>query len=346
MKHEFLKEIVETYSPSGYEDELQLKLYNHYKEWCNTFKTDNRGTLTAIYNETSDFKVMLIAHADEISLVVNGYNSDGSLRVDKNGGIRTKLYVGQRVVVISGNNKYYGIMGTNSSMQKASDLGVDALFVDCGFNNSEDAKNHIKLGAYVVHTAGYQKMQNDLVCARAFDDRLGDYIIHEAALKAYQKGCSSQIMVTTSTGEENTGRGAYSSASILKPDVAIVVDVTFSNDYKGADNENDVILGKGGVICEGSVPNRKLNQMLKECALELNLPVQYEVWQGRTGTDGDTILKTNEDPAIVLFSIPLRYMHSPVEVASLKDIESMIDILALLLQKLNKDTNLKPFELN
>ena len=88
MKHEFLKEIVETYSPSGYEDELQKKLYNHYKEWCNTFKTDNRGAMTAIYNEKGDFKVMLIAHADEISLVVNGYNSDGSLRVDKNGGIR------------------------------------------------------------------------------------------------------------------------------------------------------------------------------------------------------------------------------------------------------------------
>lgn len=346
MKHEFLKEIVETYSPSGYEDELQKKLYNHYKKWCNTFKTDNRGAMTAIYNEKSDFKVMLIAHADEISLVVNGYNGDGSLRVDKNGGIRTKLYVGQRVVIISDGNKYYGIMGTNNSMQKASDLGVDSLFVDCGFKDMEDAKAHIKLGSYVIHTAGYQEMQNDMVCARAFDDRLGDYIIHEAALKAYQNGCSSQIMVTTSTGEETTGRGAYSAASMLKPDAAIVVDVTFSNDYKGADNENDVILGKGGVICEGSVPNRKLNQMLKECALELNLPIQYEVWQGRTGTDGDTILRTNEDTPIVLFSIPLRYMHSPVEVASLKDVESMIDILALLLQKLNKDVDLKPFKLN
>lgn len=183
-----------------------------------------------------------------------------------------------------------------------------------------------------------------MICARAFDDRLGDYIIHEAAKKAY-KDTNAQILVTTSTGEETTGRGAYSSAMMMKPDLCIVVDVTFSGDYPNANIENDVALGKGGVICRGSVINRKLNEMLVETAKELNEPLQYEVWQGRTGTDGDTILKTNIDTPIVLFSIPLRYMHSPVEVASKYDIDSMIKVLSSFLKKINKNIGLAPYKL-
>lgn len=109
--------------------------------------------------------------------------------------------------------------------------------------------------------------------------------------------------------------------------------------------ENDVALGKGGVICRGSVINRKLNEMLVETAKELNEPLQYEVWQGRTGTDGDTILKTNIDTPIVLFSIPLRYMHSPVEVASKYDIDSMIKVLSSFLKKINKNIGLAPYKL-
>lgn len=344
MSYKILRELVEAYSPSGCEDSVQKVLYKNYKTSDNHFVVDNRGAMTAIYNENNDYKVMLIAHADEISLVVNGYNEDGTLKVDSNGGIRTKLYVGQRVVIISNDKKYYGVMGYNSDMLKKEKLEVSDLFVDLGFKDSLEAKSNIELGSFVIHNENYLELQNNMICARAFDDRLGDYIIHEAAKKAY-KDTNAQILVTTSTGEETTGRGAYSSAMMMKPDLCIVVDVTFSGDYPNANIENDVALGKGGVICRGSVINRKLNEMLVETAKELNEPLQYEVWQGRTGTDGDTILKTNIDTPIVLFSIPLRYMHSPVEVASKYDIVSMIKVLSSFLKKINKNIGLAPYKL-
>lgn len=340
MEHEFLKQLVETPSPTGSEEILQKLIYNHYKSKDVKFYTDTRSTLTGIYNEDSDFKVMLISHADEISLVVTGYNEDGSLQVRGNGGIKPSLYIGQRVQIISDDKIYNGVMGVNDDIIKKDNVKTSDLFVDLGFESKNDAKAHIKLGSYVIHNVGFEKLQNNLVTARAFDDRVGAYIIHEAAKKAY-KNSNCQILVSTSTGEENTGRGAYSVSSKFKPDVAVVVDVTYTSDYKGAQTDNDISLSKGGVICKGSIINKKLNQMLEDCAKALNIPVQFEVWQGKTGTDGDTILKTNEDVAIVLFSLPLRYMHSPVEVISLYDVESMIEVLSIFLTKLNKEVNLK-----
>ena len=148
------------------------------------------------------------------------------------------------------------------------------------------------------------------------------------------------------TGEETTGRGAFASASRLKPDVCVAVDVTYATDYKDPGEAGDVSLGKGGVICRGSVPNAKLNEILEESAKELNLPVQFEVFAGRTGTDADTMLKTGDGIPQTLFSIPLRYMHSPVEVLSVKDVDSMIDVLALFLTKLNGDISLLPYSLD
>lgn len=340
MKHEFLKKLVETPSPTGYEEKLQKLIYNHYKSNDITFLTDTRSTLTGIYNKDLDFKVMLMAHADEIGLVVTGYNPDGSLQVEKNGGIKPSLYIGQRVSIICDDVVYNGVMGVNDVNTNKEKVSCSDLFVDLGFENKEEAASYIKLGSHIIHNEKYDYLNNNLVCARAFDDRVGAYIIHEAALKAYKKS-SCQILVSTSTGEENTGRGAYSVSCKFKPDVAIVVDVTYASDYYGAICNNNVLLGKGGVICKGSIINKKLNQMLEQCAKELEKPVQFEVWQGKTGTDGDTILKTNEDVAIVLFSLPLRYMHSPVEVISLSDVESMIDVLALFLERINSKTNLK-----
>ena len=190
------------------------------------------------------------------------------------------------------------------------------------------------------------ELQNDKLAGRAFDDRIGVYIIFEAAKKAIEMGAKAGIYATATTGEETTGRGAYSSSSRLKADVCVSVDVTYATDYKNPGEPGDVSLGKGGVICRGSIPNAKLNELLEESAKELELPVQFEVFAGRTGTDSDTMLKTCEGIPQALFSIPLRYMHSPVEVLSAKDVDSMIDVLALFLTKLDGSVSLLPYTLD
>jgi endoglucanase len=346
MSKKIFCDMISCLSPSGFEQNLQKFIYQTYKRDFNSFEVTEKGVLTATYNKEKDFSVMLMAHADEISLIVDGYNSDGSLHVAKNGGIRTKLYVGCKVKVLTLSNKVlYAVMGVRGDVQAKSDISIDELYVDCGFLSENEAKENVELGSYVIHDTDTRELANNRISGRAIDDRIGDYIIHEAALKAYNQGSENKIFVSTTTGEENTGRGAYQIAQIKKPNIVVAVDVTYAPDYQGAGEPGSVKLGKGGVICNGSVPNRALNNLLKECANELNLPYQEEVFAGRTGTDGDTALKTLDGPAIVLYSIPLRYMHSPSEVVDFNDVENMIEVLARFLVKVNEKTNLMPYSL-
>ena len=346
MDQKLLSEIIECPSPSGREAVLQQYLYAHYKNDFERFSTDEQGNLTAIHNEQAAFRVVIAAHADEISLVVSGYNGDGSLQVMQNGGVRPKLYVGAKVRVLAPGGVIYGAVGTNSDLQKRETVKAKDLFIDIGCSTREEAEEAVPKGSYVVHDTDVRPLLHGRYSGRAFDDRIGVYVAFEAAKKAAKAGTKAAIFCTATTGEETTGRGAYAAASKLKPNCCVSVDVTYSTDYQGADSEGDVSLGKGGAICRGSIPNARLNDLLTECAKELDLPVQYEVFPGRTGTDSDTMLRTLEGVPQVLFSIPLRYMHSPVEVLDEKDVDSMVDVLALFLQKLDESYDLNPFTLD
>ncbi len=306
---------------------------------------DEKGTLTGVHEGEGRFKVLLAGHADEISLIVDGYNSDGSMKVQSNGGVRAPIYLGAKVRILTANGEVSGVVGVNRGLLKKGDLEPKDLFIDIGCPDMESAEKVVPKGSYIVHDIDITELQNGLLAGRAFDDRIGVYVIYEAAKKAICAGAKNTIFCTATTGEETTGRGAFSAASRLKPDVCVAVDVTFATDYSGAGESGDVKIGKGGVICHGSTPNAKLNKLLAECAAELNLPVQYEVWPGRTGTDADTMLRTHEGVPQVLFSIPLRYMHSPIEVLSIADVDSMVDVLALFLQKLDENYDLMPYSL-
>lgn len=345
MDEKLLQEVMETIAPSGKEEMLQKCLYRHYKNDFDSFEVDTQGSLTGIYNRNASFKIQLAAHADEISLIVTGYNSDGSLQTERNGGIQPKLYVGSKVRILTSSGIVMGVVGTNSSLNKKDQVNADELFVDIGCDNADEAKNIVPKGSYIVHDTDMAELQNGKLAARAFDDKIGVFIIFEAAKKAMKKKAGSAIFATATTGEETTGRGAYASASKYCPDVCVAVDVTYATDYANHGEAGDVAIGKGGVICRGSIPNSRLNELLEKCAEELKLPVQHEVFAGRTGTDADTMIKTAKGIPQVLFSVPLRYMHSPVEVLSKKDVDSMIDILALFLQKLDGTYQLAPYTL-
>ena len=140
-------------------------------------------------------------------------------------------------------------------------------------------------------------------------------------------------------------RGAYWAASKVKPDVAIAVDVTYAQDYPGIDpaESGDVKLGGGPVICNSSIANKKVNELLKNCARENGIPYQIESFLGRTGTDADKMHQSCEGVVTALLSLPLRYMHSPSEVCHMSDVQNAIDLLANFLCTISGDTNLDPF---
>jgi endoglucanase len=158
-------------------------------------------------------------------------------------------------------------------------------------------------------------------------------------------GCKIGVYVATTVGEETTMRGAYWAASTVKPDVAIAVDVTYAQDYPGTDpaESGDVKLGGGPVICNSSIANKKVNDLLKSCAREHDLPFQVESYMGSTHTDADKIHFSGRGVVTTLVSLPLRYMHSPSEVCHLDDIENSIELLARFLCTIDENFDPNPF---
>ena len=171
------------------------------------------------------------------------------------------------------------------------------------------------------------------------------YIILEALKRAKAMGCSVGVYAATTVGEETTGRGSYWVGSAIRPDVAIVTDVTFASDYPGVDakQSGEVKLGCGGVLCNSSIGSRKVNDLMKAVAKEHNIPYQIESYMGRTYTDADNLHVTGTGVVTALLSLPLRYMHCPCEVCHMDDIENCIELLAQFLCRIDEHIDLDPF---
>lgn len=343
MNQEFLFEMLDTMSVSGHEIGLQKKVIKEMTPYADQIRTDKTGNVICVLNPEADFKVLLAGHIDEIGLIVTHIRADGLLKVAKAGGIRAHAYPGHQVMIHHGENVIPGVVILNDAMK--GDIKDKDLYIDIGAKDADDARKYVEEGDPVHLNTYHLPLQNDLLCARAIDDRGGAFIVLEALKKAKEMGCQIGVYAATTVGEETTMRGAYWAASTVKPDVAIAVDVTYAQDYPGTDpaESGDVKLGAGPVICNSSVANKKVNDLLKQCARENDIPYQLESFLGRTGTDADKMHQTGEGLVTALLSLPLRYMHSPSEVCHLSDIKHTINLLASFLCTINGTTNIDPF---
>lgn len=345
MNKDFLFEMLRTGSVSGNEAELEKKIYDYMQDKADTVTVDELGNVTAAVNPEADFRVLLAGHADEIGLMVSAVGSDGTLMCHKIGGIYVSTYPGHKVRVYTKNGVIYGAVANSEDIAKNKDLEASDLRIDIGAKDKEDALKYVELGDTVTFDTDVREMLNGCITGRALDDRIGAYIVMEALAEARKRGASVGCYAVSTTGEETTGNGAYFTASRVKPNIAIAVDVTYTSDNCGISEAEtgDVAVGKGPVLCNNPSIHKKVNEWLKECAKKLNMDIQIEAAGGRTGTDGDTMHRTGIGVPFALVSIPLRYMHNPDEVGSLKDIQECIDLLAQFLVDCNENMNLKPF---
>lgn len=345
MNKEFLFELLRTGSVSGNEAELEKKIYDYMQDKADLVTVDELGNVTAIVNPDAQFKVLLSGHADEIGLMISAVDSDGMLMVTRIGGIYTTAYPGHKVRIYTKNGILYGAVANSRQIAKSKELDTSDLRIDIGAKDRDDALKYVELGDTVTFDTDVRELLNDCITGRALDDRLGAFIVMEALAEAKKKGASIGCYAVTTTGEETTGNGAYFTASRVKPNIAIAVDVTYTSDNCGisAAETGDIAVGKGPVICNNPSIHKKVNQHLRACAQKLNMALQTEAASGRTGTDGDIIHKTGIGVPFALVSIPLRYMHNPAEVGSLKDVQDCIDLLAEFFVSCTADMNLKPF---
>lgn len=339
MNREFLKDLLTTPSVSGYEEAIQEKVLAFGREFAHTQLTDPAGNAISVVNPKAAHKILLCGHIDEIGFVVTHIDDSGRLRLTSAGGTRPRLYVGSPVQVWHEGNLVSGVIATSSDLVKKEKIEDKDLLVDIGATSKEEAGEAVAVGDPVCADVRVRELMNHCFTCRALDDRTGAFVVLEAAKKAAGQGASIGIYAAATVGEETSGRGAYYAAARVKPDCAIAVDVTWASDAPGTDpgDTGEVKLGEGPVLCKASVVNKKLNALLQETGKELGLHLQWEIATGRTGTDGDTVNRIGEGIPMALVSIPLRYMHSSVEVGNWKDIEACIELLSAFLVRLSRE---------
>jgi len=343
MNLDLLYKLLKTPSPSGHELEIQKVVIEEMKPYADEFyKQQNMNLITAI-NTESPIKVLLSGHIDEISLLIDKVNNDGTCRVLRNGGVRSYAYICQHVYVLTKKGLVPGVFGYLPGNDKTSPK-IEDLILDLGTSSKEETLELVEVVDPIIHQYEYEHLYKDMFAARALDDRLGAYICLEAMKKAKEKGTKNGVYVSTTVGEETTGRGAMSAANFVKPTCAIIVDVTYANDIRYLEyHSGEVCLGKGPTLTWGSLMNKPMHEKMLELAKKLGFNVQYDVCPSRTFTDTDNIFSRFDGVPCYLVNIPLRYMHSSVEVCNLKDVEEIIDLIAEFIIELDENFNFNPF---
>ena len=348
MEDKFLFNLLSTPTVSGCEEAGQALAEAYCASFAEQMQTDDMGNFIAAVNPKAPFRVLLCGHMDEIGFRVTHIDERGFLHVQRAGGVRPKLYLGAPMQVLheAGGRlrRVPGVGAVSSGLLKKEDVEDTDLLIDIGASSRDEAASLVSVGDPVCADVAPRQLAGTRVACRALDDKTGVAVVMNALRRAKEMGASCGIYAAATVGEETSGRGAYAAAARVKPDCAIIVDVTWASDSPGGDpaSTGEVRLGHGPVLCLSGMVNKAMNRLLEEIAGLLSIPVQYEVAGGRTATDGDTVLKTGAGLPMALVSIPLRYMHSSAEVADLSDIEACAELIAAFLTRIGEGFDFRP----
>lgn len=351
---QFLREYVNTPSPVGSESGGQKVWLNYIKNYVDNTFTDPYGTGVGVINPDKNFKVVIEAHADEISWFVNYINPDGFIYLKRNGGVDHQIAPSQRVIIHGKKGPVKAVFGWPAIHTRAGkedkeyQTKVENLFLDCGARNPGEAeKLGIHVGAVVTYVDSFDELSYNNYIARAFDNRIGGFIIAQVArlLKENKKTLPYSLYVVNAVQEEIGLRGAEMIARRIKPDVAIVTDVTHDSTTPMINKliEGDCKCGKGPALVYGPAVHNKLLQLIEKVAEKNKIDVQLRAVSRSTGTDTDSFAYANDGCPSALISIPLRYMHTTVEMLHKSDIENTIKLIYESVLALKPQTNLSYF---
>ncbi|KHE66863.1 M20/M25/M40 family metallo-hydrolase [Halobacillus sp. BBL2006] len=345
---DFLLELLQTPSPSSMEMEIQKRWIKEMKPFADEIKTDHAGNAIAVLNPEADFKILLAGHCDEIALVVNRIDDHGFLHFDKMGGINPKAAVGMKVTVLGYGKTLTGVIGVNAQHHGGlkGDFSLEDLFIDCGAKSKQEMEEFVQIGDLAVYKREPEVMMDRYISGRGLDNRTGQFIVGEVLRELSGKDLNVGVYAASTVNEETNMGGAFFAAAGIEPTMAIACDVTFATDYPGVNKNKhgDVRLDGGPVLAKGAPINRKINQLLETTAKSLSMDVQYELTPRMTGTDADKMRLTGKGVPVSLVSLPLRYMHSPVETVSIEDIKEEVELLVEMIANLKGTESLNPLD--
>jgi len=342
---DFLKELVNTPSPTGHEARGQRVWLDYVKKFADETYTDAHGNAVAVINKGGSPRVMLAGHADEIGMTVTYIDDNGFIYVRKLGGVDAAIMKAQRVTIHARKGPVTGVVGNiaphlskNSGDRKVPQM--DDLFIDIGVSGQKAALKLVQIGDPITLVDDFQLLRNDLAVARAFDNRIGTWAVAEALrmLAKERKQLNAEICAVSNIMEETGCWGSRQIAYSLQPDVALVVDVTHATDCPTVSKQlhGDVRLGKGPTVSHGGSNHPEVVARIEEVAKKKKIELQHEAVSNTSGTDTDAIFWTRGGIPSGLISVPNRYMHSPVELISLKDLQRVPELMAAFSLSLKK----------
>lgn len=335
MIKDILSDILPIGSPSGGEQKLTQKFAAYMESLVDDVTTDALGNVIALKKGNGEGKrIIIVAHADEVAMMVTYIDDNGFVYFQEVGAIDTNILPEQMVEIHHGDKNVYGVIGKKplhlqEKSEYAKDWTTEELWIDLGVKSKEEAQKLVEVGDYVTYKTQSTMLQNNNIASKSLDDKSGLAVVMEVAQSLKGKVVDDDIYYVASVQEELGARGAQVAAQSIKPDIAIAVDTTHAVDYPSVSPERngDIALGKGSVITKGPNINPELAQQMIDIAKELNIKYQIQAISHQTGSDINPIQLVEAGVKTALVSIPLRYMHTPNEVASIDDMESAAELL-------------------
>ena len=337
---EFLKQMSNFPHVAGYESALAKFVTEKFSQYSNVTEDKFGNVIAHMEGTNGGPKVMLAAHMDEIGMMVSAVCDNGFVKFSPVGGIDKRNMLAQEVT-IHGRQKVYGVIGIKpphltSAAERKKSVEIYDMTIDTGISSKEELEKLIRPGDIITLNQDIAELQNGKLTGKALDNTTGIAALY-CAMKHLQYFSHKADLYFVATAQEEVGlRGAKTAAYTIKPDIAIAVDVGHGR-APGMPEHETIELGKGPAIAIGPHINRGLFSDLKKVASKNNAKYQVEVLPQRTGTDADAIQITEGGCITGLLSIPLKYMHSTVEVASLSDIENCGKLIADYIMTLNAD---------
>lgn len=346
----FLKQILESPSPSGYEQPVQDVVRQYVADFADEVRTDLHGNVIAGSNVDAPLRVMFAGHADQIGLLVTYIDDNGFIYTSTIGGWDPQQLIGQRMTIYTADGPVPAVIARKpihllNEEERKQVVKTKELWLDIGAKNKKEATKVVQIGDPVTLELGYQEMRNHLANSPGMDNKTGLWVCVEALRRAVKSGGLGVALFAVSTVQEEIGlRGAITSSYGVNPHVGIAVDVTHATDCPTVDKnqEGDIKLGGGPVVYRGPNMNPVVVDRLRAAADQTDIACQWAAIGRGTGTDANAIQLSRAGVAAGLVSVPNRYMHSAVEMVSLADLDHCADLLAEFACAIDADADFTP----
>lgn len=345
MKNDFLEKILSTPTVSGFESKGREAFVNYLKPYVDKIEIDSLGNAMAYRIVSSEAPMIMIeAHIDEIGFQVIYIDDNGSIFLRRNGGIDLQCVVGSKVVITTDTGYINGVIGktpihllTTAEREKLPELS--SLWVDTGLS-ADEIKERVKVGAPVSYATNYQWLTEDRITSKALDDKIGVFVVAEVMRRLCENNISNVNVCGVATVQEEVGcRGAAISSFRINPNINITVDVDFATDVPNCPKTKfgDIKLGEGVILSRNLDNNPMLVDNMQEIANNHNICIQLSARPHSTGgTNASRIQLSRQGIMTLSLGIPCRYMHTPVEVCDMRDVDACINLIEDFIRCYNK----------